>query len=57
MVLFHHIIEVFALTQTNPTTENALSFQPLPQGELRALRKKRWAAAASRLAVSRNSIV
>src|SRR5215472_8547944 len=28
MVLLHHIVEVFALTQTNPTREDALSFQP-----------------------------
>src|SRR5215831_3998669 len=27
MVLLHHIVEVFALTQTNPTREDALSFQ------------------------------
>src|SRR5215471_18649936 len=28
MVLLHHIVEVLALTQTNPTREDALSFQP-----------------------------
>src|SRR5262249_45053905 len=28
MVLLHHIVEVFALPQTNPTREDVLSVQP-----------------------------